>query len=140
MIAVLGGFGVVRFASKITPPNKFNHYAIKSLLKSNIISRKHGISCVFQELNILAMADNPFICNCHYAFQDKNYLYLVLDLASCGDLRYNLSISPNKRFSEILSKFYIVQLIFALQYIHSIGVLHRDVKPEVGGCCRQIYN
>ena len=67
--------------------------------------------------------------NSHYAFQDESYLYLVLDLARGGDLRYNLSASGG-RFSEERAKFYVAQVVLALDYLHQIGIIHRDVKPE----------
>lgn len=98
--------------------------------KASVLRRKNGVATVFTELKILSMVNCPFICNCHYAFQDENYLYLVLDLASGGDLRYNLSIAPNQRFSEERAKFYICQIMLAVQYCHSMNILHRDIKPE----------
>lgn len=53
----------------------------------------------------------------------------MLDLARGGDLRYNLSASGGK-FNEATAKFYISQVILALEYLHRIGIIHRDVKPE----------
>jgi serine/threonine protein kinase len=82
------------------------------------------------ELRILSALRNPFICNVHYAFQDGAHLYMVLDLALGGDLRYNLSKSLGGKFTENVGRFYVAQLILALEYCHSLGVLHRDVKPE----------
>ncbi len=82
------------------------------------------------ELKILSILDSPFICNCVYAFQEKDYLCLVLDLATSGDLRYNLLASPGRRFTEEKTRFYAAQLLFAIQYCHDRGVLHRDIKPE----------
>ena len=83
------------------------------------------------ELNLLCSLRNPFICNIHYAFQDETHLYLVLDMATGGDLRYNLTNSPGGKIQEKIAKFYIAQLVIALEYCHSLGILHRDVKPYV---------
>ena len=66
----------------------------------------------------------------HYAFQDFDNLYLVLDLLTGGDLRYQISRHPRQFFSEIQTKFFVSCLIEALLYIHSKKVLHRDIKPE----------
>ena len=64
----------------------------------------------------------------HYAFQDKEYLYLVMDLLPGGDLRYHISI--HKKFSEEQTRFFICGIILSLEYIHSKGIIHRDIKPE----------
>jgi serine/threonine protein kinase len=67
------------------------------------------------ELKLLTDINSPFICSAHYAFQDPTHIFLVLDLATGGDLRYNLSRQPAYRFQEEVAKFFAVQLIFALQ-------------------------
>ena len=66
----------------------------------------------------------------HYAFQDYDNLYLVLDLLTGGDLRYQISRHPRQYFSELQTKFFISCLIEALFYIHSKKIIHRDIKPE----------
>ena len=66
----------------------------------------------------------------HYAFQDFDNLYLVLDLLTGGDLRYQISRHHRQFFSEMQTKFFVSCLIEALLYIHSKKVIHRDIKPE----------
>jgi len=61
------------------------------------------------------------------AFQDEKSLYLVLEFCAGGDLRYHL---PTRFFSEKEVKFMVACLMTALEYLHSQGVVHRDVKPE----------
>ena len=63
-----------------------------------------------------------------HAFQDRENLFLVMDLLSGGDLRYH--ICRKKRFDEEQTKFFIANIIMALEYIHTNGILHRDIKPE----------
>lgn len=63
-----------------------------------------------------------------YAFQDRDNLYLVMDLQMGGDLRYRLS--RHKRFSEEKTRFFIACIIEALEYIHNKSIIHRDIKPE----------
>ncbi len=65
----------------------------------------------------------------HYAFQDREYLYLNMDYLSGGDLRYQLC-KNKKHFSEIESKFFLSSLILSLEYLSSNNVVHRDIKPE----------
>lgn len=75
-----------------------------------------------------------FICNSHHAFQDDHCLYIVMDLARGGDLRYIQmnNIGKDKAFSEEASKFYFGNVLLALSYLHSKSILHRDIKPENG--------
>ena len=70
------------------------------------------------------------IINMQYAFQDYNNLYLVLDLLTDGDLRYQIGHHHRQFFSEIQVKFFISFIIESLIYIQSKNIIHRDVKPE----------
>ena len=65
-----------------------------------------------------------------YAFQDYNNLYLVLDLLTGGDLRYQIGHHHRQFFSEQQTKFFISCIVEALIYIHSKNIIHRDIKPE----------
>eukprot|EP00361_Fabrea_salina_P000761 CAMPEP_0202430066 /NCGR_PEP_ID=MMETSP1345-20130828/3617_1 /ASSEMBLY_ACC=CAM_ASM_000843 /TAXON_ID=342563 /ORGANISM="Fabrea Fabrea salina" /LENGTH=266 /DNA_ID=CAMNT_0049041451 /DNA_START=229 /DNA_END=1029 /DNA_ORIENTATION=- len=64
----------------------------------------------------------------HYAFQDREKLYLAMDLLTGGDLRYYLT--KKFRFNEQQSKFIIACILTALEYLHQNRILHRDIKPE----------
>ncbi len=63
-----------------------------------------------------------------FCFQDRENLYLVMDLLTGGDLRYH--ICKYKRFSEEQTKFFVACILLALDYLHSNNILHRDIKPE----------
>ena len=63
-----------------------------------------------------------------YAFQDRENLYLVMDLLTGGDLRYH--IARHRKFTEEQTKFFIACILVALEYIHGKSILHRDIKPE----------
>ena len=127
----LGGFGCVRAVKKLTGRDRNTNYALKSLSKHAVLQRSSGVSSVLSELKALALlADAPFVCNVHYAFQDECFLYMVLDLAVGGDMRYNLKCAPYYRFSEHRARFYIAQVLLAVEACHQASILHRDVKPE----------
>jgi len=143
-----GGFGVVRAAVKKSDPGKGNFFAIKELLKESIVKKK-CVPLVFTELHLLGKLRSPFICNAHYAFQDPIYLYLVMDCAMGGDLRFHLNHAtpsrveaqnlsklpepahcPPKPFSEDRVRWYAFNMFLGLDYLHSRRVLHRDMKPD----------
>ena len=62
------------------------------------------------------------------AFQDRDALYLVLDLMPGGDLRYH--ICKKHKFSEQQARFFAACIFQALEYMHHQKVIHRDIKPE----------
>ena len=95
--------------------------------KLKIIDKKSEKS-INSEREFLSKLHNSFLVNMHYAFQDSDNLYLVMDLMSGGDLRYH--ISRHKKFSEEQTRFFICGIIVALEYIHKNNVIHRDIKPE----------
>ena len=95
--------------------------------KLKIIDRRSEAS-IKGERNLLANLNHPFIVNMYFAFQDFYNLYLVMDLLTGGDLRYH--IAYKKTFTEDETKFFISNMILALEYIHSKNILHRDIKPE----------
>lgn len=65
---------------------------------------------------------------CHYAFQTEDKLYMCLDFCAGGELFFHLS--RLRKFPEPFARFYICELVLALDYLHSIGVVYRDLKPE----------
>ena len=95
--------------------------------KLKIVDKKSEKS-INSEREFLSKLRHPFIVNMHYAFQDNDNLYLVMDMLSGGDLRYH--ITKNRRFSEEQTRFFIGCIIIALEYIHNNNVIHRDIKPE----------
>ena len=119
-----GGFGRVW---KIQSKKLKNIYALKEMSKLKIIDKKSEKS-INSEREFLSKLHHPFIVNMHYAFQDKENLYLVMDMLSGGDLRYH--ISRYRKFSEEQTRFFISNMIYALKYIHENNVIHRDIKPE----------
>lgn len=102
---------------------------MKTLSKAVILERNH-VGMVMKERNLLARLHCPQLVNMHYAFQDARNLYIVMDVCLGGDLHYQLTHSPNKAFTEQQARFYCASIIVCLEYMHSVEVIHRDVKPE----------
>ena len=119
-----GGFGKV-WKVKLKKTNEF--FALKEMSKMKIIDRRSEFS-IMSEKTLLSKLNNPFIVNMYFTFQDFSNLYLVMDLLSGGDLRYHLA--KKRKFSERETKFFITNMLLALEYIHSKNIIHRDIKPE----------
>lgn len=104
-----------------------SEYAIKQISKAKVLAKK-SINFVLNEQQMLMKINSPFLTNMHYAFYDKDNLYLVLDLMTGGDLRYHMQ--RKKIVKEKEAKFWISNMLISLEYIHSINIIHRDLKPE----------
>ncbi|OCK85822.1 kinase-like protein [Lepidopterella palustris CBS 459.81] len=105
-------------------------YAMKVLSKKVIVQKKE-VAHTLGERNILvrtAMADSPFIVGLKFSFQTPTDLYLVTDYMSGGELFWHLQ--REGRFHEARAKFYIAELILALQHLHEHNIVYRDLKPE----------
>ncbi|KAI1003254.1 Serine/threonine-protein kinase [Podosphaera aphanis] len=105
-------------------------YAMKVLQKKVIVQKKE-VAHTVGERNILvrtAMADSPFIVGLKFSFQTPTDLYLVTDYMSGGELFWHLQ--KEGRFDEKRAKFYIAELILALQHLHKHDIVYRDLKPE----------
>jgi protein-serine/threonine kinase len=105
-------------------------YAMKVLSKKVIIQKKE-VAHTLGERNILvrtAMTNSPFIVGLKFSFQTPTDLYLVTDYMSGGELFWHLQ--KEGRFSEERARFYIAELILALQHLHEHDIVYRDLKPE----------
>ena len=124
----IGAFSVVKEATHLVSGAT---YAIKITSKSKAIdaNKSGNAHQLIGELRALAWCKSPFIANMHWAFQDDTFLYIVLDYGCNGDLR-QLANRNGGRLKEHIARFYIAQVMLAVGYCHSQGVLHRDIKPE----------
>jgi len=119
-----GGFGKV-WAVELKKTQKI--YAMKEMMKTKIIGKK-SIRSVLNERELLSNIKHPFIINMNYAFQDRDHLYLVMDLLVGGDLRYHMG--RRRKFKESEAKFFIACIILGLEPMHLNNIIHRDIKPE----------
>ncbi|XP_018654271.1 serine/threonine kinase [Schistosoma mansoni] len=120
----VGAFGKVWLVRK-----KDNNqlYAMKLLNKRDVVERRQ-LAHVQAERDILAEADNEWVVKLFFSFQDSRALYLVMEYIPGGDM---MSLLIKKGiFEEPLARFYIAELTLALQSVHAMGFVHRDIKPD----------
>ena len=129
-----GGFGKVKYVVK---KDSNAGFAMKCMDKHRVIEKKHQKMvhkerALLIDLTTVAEGGKPchFITNLHFAFHDSHTLYLVMDLALGGTLKYHLKKSHPKGFPEAQARFYAAQIASGLQYLHSKLILYRDCKPE----------
>ncbi|CEI60818.1 hypothetical protein FVEN_g2523 [Fusarium venenatum] len=118
-----GAFGKVRIVERKDTNLAF---ALKYIRKDEVV-RSESVRNIIRERRMLEYVNHPFICNLRYSFQDIEYMYLVVDLMTGGDLRFHIS---RKTFTEEAVRFWIAELGCALRYVHSQNIIHRDIKPD----------
>uniref|UniRef100_A0A7S1IKP2 non-specific serine/threonine protein kinase n=1 Tax=Eutreptiella gymnastica TaxID=73025 RepID=A0A7S1IKP2_9EUGL len=104
-------------------------YAMKMLKKKDILSR-NKIHRLLTEWEVLAKTDHPFIVSMYWSFQSKTKLYFVMEYCAGGELFHFLKQQTNGRVGEKNAKFYATEVLVALEYLHMMGVVYRDIKPE----------
>ncbi|XP_056145407.1 serine/threonine-protein kinase LATS2 isoform X2 [Lampris incognitus] len=86
------------------------------------------VAHVKAERDILAEADNEWVVRLYYSFQDRDSLYFVMDYIPGGDMM-SLLIRMGV-FPELLARFYVAELTLAIESVHKMGFIHRDIKPD----------
>ncbi|XP_041092240.1 myotonin-protein kinase-like isoform X5 [Polyodon spathula] len=103
-------------------------YAMKIMNKWDMVKRGE-IARFQEEREVMVRGDRRWITELHYAFQDDNNLYLVMDYYVGGDLLTLLS-KFGDRIPEEMSQFYLAEMVMAVDSIHRLGYVHRDIKPD----------
>ncbi|KAF3930422.1 Phototropin-2 [Dactylellina cionopaga] len=119
-----GAFGEVRLVQK---KDNGKIYAMKTLLKSEMF-KKDQLAHVKAERDVLAESDSPWVVNLFYSFQDSIYLYLIMEFLPGGDLMTMLI--KYEVFSEDVTRFYMAECVLAIEAVHKLGFIHRDIKPD----------
>ncbi|XP_016391539.1 rho-associated protein kinase 2-like [Sinocyclocheilus rhinocerous] len=101
-------------------------YAMKQLSKFEMVKRSDS-AFFWEERDIMAFSKSPWIVQLCCAFQDEKYLYLVMEFMPGGDL---VTLTSNYDMPEEWARFYTAEVVLALDAIHSLGFIHRDIKPD----------
>jgi len=103
-------------------------YAVKVMSKRKLLTHEKKLERAIAEKRLLARLSHPFVISLHWAFQTSSHLFMVLDYCAGGELFFHLQ--HRGRFSETDSRFYVCEILLGLEYLHSQGILYRDLKPE----------
>ena len=123
-----GGFGTV---IKCRKKSTGRFYAMKIQTKKDLLrSFRDDPSRVDYEVKAFIKSNHPYIINLDYSFQTPTLAIMILGLADAGDLQDAIKASPNKRLSEERAKFYAAEIALALNHMHGMGLLYRDLKPS----------
>ncbi|PWA00532.1 hypothetical protein BB558_003432 [Smittium angustum] len=119
-----GAFGEVRLVQQ---RDSGSIYAMKMLRKSDMI-KKDQLAHVRAERDILAEANSDWVVQLYFSFQDEQRLYLIMEFLPGGDLmtmliKYDI-------FPEDVTRFYMAECILAIEDVHRLGFVHRDIKPD----------
>lgn len=108
--------------------NSGQTYAVKVMSKRKLVTNEKKLERAITEKRVLARLSHPFVVSMHWAFQTRGHLFMVLDYCAGGELFYHLQ--RRGHFSETDTRFYISEILLGLEYLHSQGILYRDLKPE----------
>ncbi len=102
-------------------------YAMKVLLKS-LLREQNQENNTKRERDLMVKINCPFIVSVKFAFQNESKLFLVQEFLQGGDLFFHIHTQP--KFSNAKAKFYVIELVLAIEYLHKNNMLYRDLKPE----------
>lgn len=106
-----------------------SHFAAKVMDKKEIAGRnKEGRAKTERE--ILEMLEHPFLPTLYAAVENGRWLCLLTEFCPGGDLHVLRQRQPGKRFDDSAVRFYASEVVVALEYLHMMGIVYRDLKPE----------
>ncbi|KDP42713.1 hypothetical protein JCGZ_23653 [Jatropha curcas] len=104
-------------------------FAIK-VMDNEFLARKKKMPRAQTEREILRMLDHPFLPTLYAQFTSDNLSCLVMEYCPGGDLHVLRQKQPGGSFHEPAARFYVAEVLLALEYLHMLGVIYRDLKPE----------
>lgn len=108
---------------------QYCHFAMKVMDKGSLASRKKLLRAQ-TEREILQCLDHPFLPTLYSYFETEKFSCLVMEFCPGGDLHTLRQRQPGRFFTGMAAKFYAAEVLLALEYLHMMGVIYRDLKPE----------
>lgn len=105
------------------------YFAMKIMDKASLATRKKLLRAQ-TEREILQCLDHPFLPTLYTHFETDKFSCLVMEFCPGGDLHTLRQKQPGKYFPEQAAKFYVAEVLLALEYLHMLGIIYRDLKPE----------
>ncbi|CAJ1956044.1 unnamed protein product [Sphenostylis stenocarpa] len=105
------------------------YFAMKAMDKGVVLNR-NKVHRTCAEREILDKLDHPFLPVLYASFQTKTHICLVTDYCPGGELFLLLDRQPTKTLNEDAVRFYVAEIVIALEYLHCQGIIYRDLKPE----------
>ncbi|GAA5962953.1 hypothetical protein JCM21900_005356 [Sporobolomyces salmonicolor] len=121
-----GSYSTVTLVRTVHPP--YRQYALKVLDKEHIKREKKTKYVLIERDTLKALDGHPGVIRLFWTFQDEWSLYYVLELAQNGEL-----LKLIKKYGSLdlrSARYYIAQILSAVEFMHEKGVIHRDLKPE----------
>uniref|UniRef100_M8CPE3 non-specific serine/threonine protein kinase n=1 Tax=Aegilops tauschii TaxID=37682 RepID=M8CPE3_AEGTA len=104
-------------------------FAMKVMDKASLISR-NKMARAQTEREILVLLDHPFLPTLYTHFETDKFHCLVMEYCSGGNLHSLRQKQPAKHFTEQAARFYTAEILLAMEYLHMLGIVYRDLKPE----------
>ncbi|KAD5961185.1 hypothetical protein R6Q59_014133 [Mikania micrantha] len=104
-------------------------FAMKVMDKGSLANRNKLLRAQ-TEREILQSLDHPFLPTLYAHFDTENLSCLVMEYCNGGDLHALRQRQPRKYFPEHAARFYVAEVLLALEYLHMLGIIYRDLKPE----------
>ncbi|XAR58222.1 Non-specific serine/threonine protein kinase [Bertholletia excelsa] len=106
-----------------------SYFAMKVMDKAALAGRKKLLRAQ-TEREILQSLDHPFLPTLYAHFETEKFSCLVMEFCPGGDLHALRQRQPGKYFPERAARFYVAEVLLALEYLHMLGIIYRDLKPE----------
>jgi len=123
------GSGVSGLVRKVSHKKTGVEYAVKSL-DLGLVETKEGLEQLRDEIFIMCQLDHPNIVRLEEVYESHSEIYLVQELCVGGELFDRLDEQPDYHYTEAECARLIKQMLCAVRYIHSKGIIHRDLKLE----------